>query len=262
MFHDGEKVFPTEMQTYGISDGGDRHFPRCMLLVYWDVKTTEFPPYIDVHCHGSSGRSDGISVRCVESSGIDRHAALPSPCSVGRHPWLAAGDWTEGDGRALATLLAREECVALGEVGLDRVHGPTIERQRELLEVQLDVAAGRLPVILHCVRSHADLMQLRKRRNAREPWILHGFTGHAELAGQLLRMGFHLSFGAAVLSAESPAREALVMLPPDRLFLETDESGLDIAVLYRAAATVRGCPVSEMRKIISDNYVSVFGAEA
>ena len=226
------------------------------------METADQSPFIDVHHHGSPGRSGGIAIESVELGASAPRDALPPRYSIGRHPWHAAAAWSEEDARTLEGLLVRAECVALGEVGLDRVHGPTIERQRAIFEAQLDLAAGRRPVILHCVRAHADLMQLRKHRNPHEAWIIHGFGGHAELAGQLLRMDFHLSFGAAVLATGAAVRDALAAIPDDRLFLETDESGLDIALIYRAAAAVRGCSETELRRIISANYQSVFGGAA
>lgn len=262
MFHDNTSIFTDIKKHTGFPILATVIFRGRPRPVYCDVNGTNAHPFIDVHCHGLPASRDGIALQHVEFNALDRHDALPSPCSVGRHPWHAAAAWSDDDGRALTLLLERDECVALGEVGLDRVHGPTIERQRQLLELQLDIAAGRFPVIFHCVRAHADLMQLRKRRHAREPWILHGFSGHAELAGQLLRMGFHLSFGAAVLSSGGVVRESLEVVPPERLFLETDESGLDITLIYRAAAAARGCSEMELRKTISANYQSVFGTWA
>jgi TatD DNase family protein len=201
-------------------------------------------------------------VHCLELADVAVTVELPSFCSVGRHPWHAAAGWSAEDGRALDSALAQPQCLALGEVGLDRAKGPDFDLQLQVLMAQLDVAARRgMPVIFHCVRAHADLMQLRKRRGARDPWIIHSFAGHGELAGQLLRMDFFLSFGTALLSVGAKAREALTQVPLDRLFLETDESGLDVAVIYRTASDVLGLPIPELRRILSANFRALFGAQ-
>lgn len=223
----------------------------------------ESPPYIDIHTHRHATGEDTLSVFNVEFGQLHLHPRLPPWCSVGRHPWQAAGEWDGAFSKQLDDALGQPDCIALGEVGLDRVHGPTFARQMELLEAQLDLAAEHgMPVLFHCVRAHADLMQLRKRRAPGEPWIIHGFSGHGELAGQLLRMDFHLSFGAALLSTGAKAREALTQVPLHRLFLESDESGLEMALLYRTAADVLGCPVPQLRRAIAANFTEVFDREA
>lgn len=222
----------------------------------------EVAPYIDLHRHGTDPASATVAVHCLELADVAAHIELPRFCSVGRHPWHAAAGWTAADGLALDAALARPPCIALGEVGLDRANGPEFDLQMQVLDAQLDVAARRgLPVIFHCVRAHADLMQLRKRRGTGDAWIIHGFGGHSELALQLLRMDFFLSFGTALLSVGAKAREALTQVPLDRLFLETDESGLDAAVIYRTASNVLGLPIADLQKIISANFRSLFGTE-
>ncbi|MFZ1729793.1 MAG: TatD family hydrolase [Bacteroidota bacterium] len=188
---------------------------------------------------------------------------FPRYCSVGRHPWQAGTPWTEENSSILENALMHDECVAIGEVGLDRAQGPDLGLQRSVLIEQLDVAVARdLPVILHCVRAHADLMQLRKQRGDSNPWIIHGFTGHGELAGQLLRQGFMLSFGEALLFTGAKVREALTHVPMDRLFFETDEGRTDVQVIYRTAADVLGVPLRRLRAVVYENFKSCFGVEA
>lgn len=222
---------------------------------------SEIVPYIDVHSHRETADSEVRTIVNIALELVRSHAVLPRFCSVGKHPWQAAQPWNEDDAQLLEQTLARTECLALGEVGLDRSTGPAIGLQRAVLNEQLDAAAAHaLPVILHCVRAHADLMQLRKLRGDTHPWIIHGFTGHGELAQQLLRMGFSLSFGAALLSTGAKAREALTHVPLDRLFFETDESGLDIRAIYRIAGDVLGVPRDELRRIVYENFHGYFGA--
>lgn len=215
-------------------------------------------PYIDVHSHREI--ADGEVCTVVNVALVQAQMLLPRCCSVGRHPWHASHGWTADEAQLLAQALGQEECVALGEVGLDRSRGPALDLQQSVLVAQLDAAAERaLPVILHCVGAHADLMQLRKRRGDTNPWIIHGFSGHGELAGQLLRMGFSLSFGTALLSTGAKVREALTHVPTDRIFFETDESGMDIRAIYRIASDVLCVPRDDLRRIVSDNFHRCFG---
>ena len=220
-------------------------------------------PYIDVHTHNHAEMEDQrriVSMR-LEEAGL--HSQSPAIGSVGIHPWDAGGRDLAQDRQMLELAIDESWCVAIGEIGLDRVHGPDLEQQRRVLDMQLDVAAAAgLPVIFHCVRAHADLMQLRKQRGDSNPWIIHGFTGHAELAGQLLDMEFHLSFGEALLEIGSKARKALTSVPTDRLFFETDESEIDIRRLYREAADLLFREESEIRSAIAANYERCFKVQA
>lgn len=220
-------------------------------------------PYIDVHTHNHAeieGILRVVNVRLDESGALG-----PSPPlgSVGIHPWDSAVRDVERDAAAMATAVQQDWCVAIGEIGLDRAQGPDLAVQRDALDRQLDVAAATgLPVIFHCVRAHADLMQLRKQRSDRNPWIIHGFTGHGELAGQLLGMDFHLSFGTALLEIGGKARQAITTVPLDRLFFETDEAEIDIRRLYREAAGLLFRSEEEVRDAVHDNFQRCFGVTA
>ncbi|MBN1447807.1 MAG: TatD family hydrolase [Bacteroidetes bacterium] len=216
-------------------------------------------PHIDIHTHHHAEIDGLLRIVNVRLDDVTLPAHHPVHGSVGVHPWDADGRNPEQDATVLAAVVEEPWCVAVGEIGLDRVRGPALHTQRHSLDAQLDIAAQhRMPVILHCVRAHADLMQLRKQRRESNPWIIHGFTGHSELAGQLLQLDFHLSFGAAVLEVGSKAREALTTTPLNRLFFETDESGLDIRDIYRAAADLLLRDEEELMLAVSENFHRCF----
>ena len=50
----------------------------------------------------------------------------------------------------------------------------------------------------------------------------------------------------------------MLAVPPERLFLETDNSQLDIEVLLQRAAKVRGVEVEALRETIQENVQNVF----
>lgn len=85
----------------------------------------------------------------------------------------------------VATLGERlSDVQAVGETGLDFVHGPAREVQFGALRAQLRIARERgLPVVLHCVRAFEPLM---RELAACEPRavIFHGFIGSPEQAQQ------------------------------------------------------------------------------
>ena len=90
------------------------------------------------------------------------------------------------------------------------------------------------------------------------PIIFHGFTGSPQLAGQLIRKGYFLSFGTALFRSPK-TQEALRTTPDNHLFLETDEADTTIEEIYREAATLRNTPIEILKQSIYTNYKTLFG---
>ena len=143
--------------------------------------------------------------------------------AAGIHPEEAHGLPPDWEAR-LESLLARKKAVAVGEIGLDYHYreNPPREVQREIFRKQLALA-GRLglPVIIHDREAHGDTMELL--REMRPSGVVHCFSGSAEMAREVLRLGMYLGLGGAVTfqNARVPA-EVAAMVPADRLLLETD----------------------------------------
>lgn len=189
-------------------------------------------PYVNIHTHRPTG--SGIELR-----------------TEGVHPW-------DADMRLVAKLGERlSDAQAVGETGLDFVHGPSREVQTEALRAQLRLARERkLPVVLHCVRAFEPLM---RELAACEPRavIFHGFIGSPEQARQALAKGYFLSFGERAF-ASPKTLAALRETPLSQLFLETDDSPVPIAEIYARAAEAKGVPEEELQRAILDNYKRIF----
>ena len=134
--------------------------------------------------------------------------------SVGIHPWNA----DKADGAVWSRFMAwlgDERVVAVGEIGLDRLRGPEMSVQLEVMNRQLRAAAERqLPVIIHCVRAYDLLLGVHFPEDMQR--IIHGFRGRPALAQQLLDAGFDLSYGAHYND------DSFVLTPADRRYRETD----------------------------------------
>jgi TatD DNase family protein len=89
------------------------------------------------------------------------------------------------------------------------------------------------------------------------PWLVHGFRGKSKLANQLISKGIYLSLWYE-FALKSECSELLHSIPLDRLFLETDGSGVDIKIIYKKVAENLGISVDELKKIIFENYKRVF----
>lgn len=189
-------------------------------------------PYVNIHTHRPTG--SGIELR-----------------TEGVHPW-------DADMQLVATLGEQlSDAQAVGETGLDFVHGPSREMQTEALRAQLRLARERgLPVVLHCVRAFEPLM---RELAACEPRavIFHGFIGSPEQARRALAKGYFLSFGERAF-ASPKTLAALRETPLSQLFLETDDSPVPIEEIYARAAEARGVPTEVLQRATLANYERIF----
>ena len=144
---------------------------------------------------------------------------------------------------------------AIGEVGLDKVHKETFEKQIEVFEEMIRLSESyRKPVIVHCVRAYSEIIEVRKKMRATMPWVIHGFNSSVETMRQLLRYDMYISLGEVLYRNENQAVKILNYIPIERLFLETDVSKRDIRDVYAKAATLMGCEVEFLENKIFDNY--------
>jgi TatD DNase family protein len=166
--------------------------------------------------------------------------------SVGIHPWDAdrfQPSWLD----KLNLLLNYRQVVAIGECGLDKNSNAPLKKQLEVVERQIilsEIAAK--PLIIHCVGCYNEVLDLRGKHSPSQAWVIHGFRGKPALAQQLLKAGFYLSYG------EKHNAESVALTPPDRLLLETDDSGSqleDVAMAVLAAGNYSPVELSAPEKI-------------
>jgi len=213
---------------------------------------------IDIHTHSKAVAPPGtFTIRNIRYQDTGDLNPGEGYFSVGLHPWDAGKVHLDLD--LLDQLLAKTNCLALGEIGLDKLRGPDPEVQTHVFTEQAGIAEARgKPVIIHCVRSWESLIRIRQILSPSVPWIIHGFTGKPELAGRLVMEGFYLSFGAALLKAETRLPDSFRHTPSNRLFLETDESSASIGEIYEKAASIRNVSLIELKTYISENFETVF----
>ena len=92
-----------------------------------------------------------------------------------------------------------------------------------------------------------------KVHNPAVPMIIHGYNGSMQMADDLVKAGFLLSFGQGIAKEHSKIVEALQKVPIENLFLETDEGDLDIREIYHFAAEVKGVSMDHLRVQIFEN---------
>ncbi len=189
----------------------------------------------DLHTHNSSFQPDAI-VNCD----LDADFSLYPRFSLGIHPWKVDVDWKKNMHRLIMALSNIEiggmidNLAALGEIGLDKVRGGDIKLQMNCLEEQLQLADRmHKPVILHCVKAMDEMLLVLKKYEGLKHVTFHGFRGKPAQAEQLMSKGYYLSFG--IRFNDESLRLAY---SHGRMFLETDDSGLQISDVYNAASNV------------------------
>ena len=126
--------------------------------------------------------------------------------------------------RELCEWIERERPVAVGECGLDFfVKGLDADAQHVYFDGQLRIAREfELPVIVHARRAvDAVIASLRNVGGLRG--VVHSFSGSAEQAAQLHKLGFLLGIGGPVTYERAcRLRRIVASMPLDQLLLETD----------------------------------------
>ena len=144
--------------------------------------------------------------------------------AVGYHPENCR-PYVPEDLDTLRSLAAHPKAVAIGEIGLDYYweENPPRELQQQVFRSQLQLAQELdLPVIVHDREAHGDSLSLiREFPNLRG--VFHCFSGSAEMARELVKLGWMISFtGVLTYKNARKALEAADAVPLEHLMIETD----------------------------------------
>ncbi|NJM16634.1 MAG: hypothetical protein HC896_15845 [Bacteroidales bacterium] len=102
---------------------------------------------------------------------------------MGLHPWFIKPETEENDFLAIENACKEKKIMAIGECGLDKLKAPPMARQIEIFNRHVALSETyKIPMIIHCVRAHDQVIAARQAQLASMPWILHGFAGSKELA--------------------------------------------------------------------------------
>jgi TatD DNase family protein len=174
--------------------------------------------------------------------------------SVGVHPWHAAVKTIS----EIIPALHHKNCRALGEVGLDRLKGPSMKIQHAMLLAQLTLANElQKPVIFHLVRAWNEFYTLLKSQQ-HTPWVIHGFNSPKQVQ-RLLETKVIFSLGPA--SLQNPHMlPILSQIPLNRIVFETDDTEIDIKQVYRDYSQATSTPLEEVKAQIEQNFLAIFGA--
>jgi TatD DNase family protein len=207
---------------------------------------------------------------------VDLAGSRPETFSatVGIHPHECARV-PQADWEACAALAHDPRVVAVGETGLDfhYDHSPRDAQEasfRRTLAIARD--AGK-PVVVHVREADGSCARvLREEGVPAAGGVIHCFTGDAAAARAYLDLGLLISVAGVVTFRNADAiREAVRLVPRDRLLLETDSPYLApvpfrgrrneparVRLVAEKVAEVWGCPLREVAEATTANARRLF----
>ncbi len=178
--------------------------------------------------------------------------------SIGIHPWHLDETRLASDLAIIDEKLSLQNCLALGECGLDKRIEIPLEIQKKVFKAQILLAEKhQKPLVLHCVAAFQEIIQIKKEQNVTVPMIIHGFSKNESLAKQLLDNGFYLSFGKYLLRS-SKLQSVFQSVPNDAFFLETDTIEESLEAVYALAASYKKVSSEAIKAIVFRNFKKVF----
>jgi TatD DNase family protein len=163
----------------------------------------------------------------------------------------------------------KDECVAIGEVGLDynyeeiRSSDELKGKQREVFRKVIDLAKKiDRPLIVHSRKAEADVMDILEEKGVKNA-IIHCFMGKKSLIKRGVENGWYFSVPPVITRLEH-FRMLVLMVPIEQLLTETDSPYLspvagernepsNVIVTVREIAKIKGMDEEEVRKKIIEN---------
>ncbi len=148
-------------------------------------------------------------------------------CAVGIHPsdtrFLTDMDSDLAEIREMI-LNKDNKVVCLGEIGLD-YHYPDTDKEKQMsyFVAQMELARELgINVCIHDRESHADVMEVI-RKFPEVKGVLHSFSGSVEMAEELVRLGWMISFsGTLTFTNARRPKEVAAAIPMEHIMIETD----------------------------------------
>lgn len=221
------------------------------------IRTKVSIPFIDIHTHNPVDSAEIKSVTGLFLQDIELQKNPNTLFSAAVHPWHATKFHTDQVLQLLENGLRQPGFIAVGETGLDKKCNADYHQQKSIFKLHIEFAENHhKPLIIHTVKSWNDLTGTIKP--IKVPVILHGYSEGIELTKQLINLGCYFSLGKSVLKMSPRLREAIKIIPHSVLFLETDDSLVDIREIYEEVSSILELSTDELKIQIYRNFNSLF----
>lgn len=211
--------------------------------------------YFNLHTHKFTNNPNVLEL--VNQYPWEFDDSIPN-YSIGIHPWYIDENRLESDLKIIEEKLQLQECLALGECGLDKRIDIPMELQISVFERQIALAEKyQKPLVLHLLAAFQELIEIKNRLKISVPIIIHGFSKNEQVAKQLIDNGFYLSFGKYLLR-NPELKSVFQSVPNDKFFLETDTIDETLEEVYQLASEYKNCNLEEVQTITTANFNKVF----
>ncbi len=189
--------------------------------------------------------------------------------AFGIHP-NDADTLNEENFKRIEELCRMEQCVAVGEIGLDYYWPePEASVQKVWFERQMDLARQiRKPIVVHSRDAAQDTYEMMRAARAEEiGGVVHCYAYSREMARQFVDMGFFIGIGGVLTFKNSrKLKEVVEYIPPEYLVLETDcpylapvpyrgkrNSSLLLKHVVEEISRLKGISAEEVERVTWDN---------
>jgi TatD DNase family protein len=172
----------------------------------------------------------------------------------------------------IIALLKHPKCVALGEIGLDFYYDfSDRDSQRYWFGRQLSAAKEfDMPVIIHDREAHSECFEMVKNHGVKG--VFHCYSGSAEMASELIKLGFYISFtGVVTFKNAKKSIEVINSISLSQILIETDCPYLTpepfrknrnepkyVCYTAQKIAEIKNISVEEVAKITMENTKRCF----
>lgn len=207
--------------------------------------------FFNIHTHNIRFPNKEIQQIEPDSFAISDHYF-----SVGIHPEKAD---LNVENETFSELILHNNCLAIGEIGLDNRFPNSSEIQEQTYISQLKLAEKhKKPVILHCVNSWDRCKFLHQKYAPHTMLIYHGFNKPGIIKTVLDYEKAQISIGSSILT-NNQLQQSITSIPVSRLLMETDNSTVNIEAIYEKVADLKFISLREFSEQIRENVKMIFG---
>lgn len=205
--------------------------------------------YLNFHAHQQKPDEDEIVIQSqFLQENITPHGSDNILSTAGLHPWHANQLNLDQIEKKLEKLISRKKIIAIGETGLDKLKGVDWDTQLQVFKKHIELSEKhQLPLIIHSVKAHNEILKLKKDTGAKSHWVIHNFTGSKQMAMDFIDHEFYLSICHHINNENSRINRFFQQLPKNKIFLETDDFDISIKELYQIAAEKWMISIDELK---------------
>ena len=246
--------------------------------------------WADSHCHVPWEGSDTAAFDAARAQGVGRFVTIGTGAETSRAAieaananddvWATVGLHPHDASQGLEGLPDPRDhprVVGVGECGLDFFynHSPA-DVQKEMFVRQIAWAKELdLALVIHTRGAWPETLDILRAEGAPPRTIIHCFTGGADEAKACLDLGTYISIsGIVTFKKADDIREAVAVVPLDRLLVETDSPFLapvphrgktnepaNVILVGTSIAEVKRVPVTDIERVTWANTATVFNLE-